>query len=696
MVSIPVRFATLPSGLNPLELFDQNFAALVAAINAGVVSVNGQVGVVVLDAADVGAVAAIAPGANITVDSTDPQNPIVSATGVVTSVSVAAANGFAGSSSGGATPALTLETTVTAPALAGNGTAISAATTTGSGSTVVLAGDPTLTLLNATGLPLTTGVTGVLPTANGGEANVATRTNLANLDTTKNTVAYLSEAGRQGWFQWSSANLSAQVTLDTQQGVYVAPSSDPTGASGAWVRIYSGSLNPVWFGADPTNTNDSRVAYLAAAALGGDIEFPPGTFKFTSSADVTLPNSRYGFRVRGAGKDQTVIDFPSSNATVGISFTYTNFANSVVVEDLTLTTGKVGTGNAITLFASAIGGPSFVSPSTIIDNVSMRGNDGALQTNYFAVGILINQVSSVNVLNCYVAGPSAYNGIGVQWQGAAANFAIVLNIQSSQFRNMNAGLYINGYAQGLSVLDTNFSGIYGIYQASGALSLAELNVANCQFGPMTGFGIVLQSGCLGACIMNNFFDITGSGATGIVVSGDAALSLVFSIIGNHFECGTQTNSTGVYVDAMSLAAVVGNGVISGNQFWNLGLGIALTSGSRNVSVADNTYGSPFGGSAFITNAGTGNVIESNIGYNPVGVTAAVTVGASPATITAGASPETHYIRQSATNTATVAIDGNTIATLVNASTYYTVELPPNTSYVVTWTTTAPTYTKYVH
>lgn len=47
--------------------------------------------------------------------------------GTVTAVSVSSANGFAGTSSGGATPALTLSTTVTG-LLKGNGTAISAAT----------------------------------------------------------------------------------------------------------------------------------------------------------------------------------------------------------------------------------------------------------------------------------------------------------------------------------------------------------------------------------------------------------------------------------------------------------------------------------------------------------------------------------------------------------------------------------------
>src|ERR1041384_8127702 len=64
--------------------------------------------------------------------------------GTVTSVSVESANGFAGTvANPTTTPAITLSTTVTG-ILQGNGTAISAATTTGTGS-VVLAGSPALT-----------------------------------------------------------------------------------------------------------------------------------------------------------------------------------------------------------------------------------------------------------------------------------------------------------------------------------------------------------------------------------------------------------------------------------------------------------------------------------------------------------------------------------------------------------------------
>lgn len=67
-------------------------------------------------------------------------------TGTVTSVSVTSANGFAGTvATATTTPAITISTTINSPVLAGNGTAISAATTTGTGSTVVLSVGPAIT-----------------------------------------------------------------------------------------------------------------------------------------------------------------------------------------------------------------------------------------------------------------------------------------------------------------------------------------------------------------------------------------------------------------------------------------------------------------------------------------------------------------------------------------------------------------------
>lgn len=97
--------------------------------------------------------------------------------GTVTAISVASANGLAGTSSGGATPILTLTTTITG-ILQSNGAGISAATTTGTGS-LVQSVSPTLTtpnlgtpsavaLTNGTSLPIVGGTSGTLTVARGG------------------------------------------------------------------------------------------------------------------------------------------------------------------------------------------------------------------------------------------------------------------------------------------------------------------------------------------------------------------------------------------------------------------------------------------------------------------------------------------------------------------------------------------------
>lgn len=89
-----------------------------------------------------GAGAGSCTNCSVTFDAQGRETAYSSGTAPVTSLTVASANGFAGSFSAGATPALTLSTTVTG-ILSGNGTAISAASTTGSGN-VVLATSPTI------------------------------------------------------------------------------------------------------------------------------------------------------------------------------------------------------------------------------------------------------------------------------------------------------------------------------------------------------------------------------------------------------------------------------------------------------------------------------------------------------------------------------------------------------------------------
>ena len=202
-------------------------------------------------------------------------------TGTVTAVSVASANGFAGTSSGGATPALTLTTSITG-VLKGNGTAISAAV---AGTDYVAVngalGTPsTGTLTNCTGLPLTTGITGTLGVANGG-TGATTQTAYAVLcGGTTSTGAYQSVA---------SVGTSGQVL--TSNGASALPTFQDAGGGfdAGTVMLFAQTSAPTGWTKDSTNYNNSGLRVVTGtASTGGSVDFTTAFASQTPTGSVSI------------------------------------------------------------------------------------------------------------------------------------------------------------------------------------------------------------------------------------------------------------------------------------------------------------------------------------------------------------------------------------------------------------------------
>ena len=112
--------------------------------------------------------------------------------------------------------------------------------------------------------------------------------------------------GYAGTFQWISGDQSANVTADTENGVWIAPSSDVTGASGAWKRVFDYEVNVRWFNAKGDGVTDDRAAIIVGNAvadlLNRDLFFPEGGYRVTDKV-VKSPNVGW----RGVDRDNSYI-----------------------------------------------------------------------------------------------------------------------------------------------------------------------------------------------------------------------------------------------------------------------------------------------------------------------------------------------------------------------------------------------------
>jgi hypothetical protein len=145
-----------------------------------------------------------------------------------------------------------------------------------------------------------------------GAVSVPSRAAMANAVHAPGASLLLTEAGREGLFLFDAADLSAEVASDPAQAILVAPVSDPSGASGAWVRQYSGAADALWFGAKGDGASDDHGALQAWLDHGGELFLPARHFY---SSQTLIVRRNVNVSGAGFGFDATVFgyaDMPGS------------------------------------------------------------------------------------------------------------------------------------------------------------------------------------------------------------------------------------------------------------------------------------------------------------------------------------------------------------------------------------------------
>jgi hypothetical protein len=496
--------------------------------------------------------------------------------GTVTSVSVATANGLAGTvATSTTTPAITLSTTVTG-VLKGNGTSISAATantdyqspitlttigtsgvasfngttlnipnyTSGGGSgTVTSVGISAPAFLSVGGSPVTSSGTlaltysgTALPVANGGTGQTTANAALNGLLPSQSGQSgkVLSTDGTNT--TWTAVTGTGTVTsVGLSAPAFLTVSGSPVTASGTLALSYSGTAIPVANGGTGQTTATAAFDGLAPSQTGNSGKYLTTNGSTTSWATVSGGGSP-------AGAD-TQVQYNSGGSSFGASSAFTFNSGTGVVTATGFAGALNGTVGASTpttgIFTTAT-----ARSSAVQDFVTLQGRAGG--TNSYGVTLTPTTLTASRTLTLPDAsGTILQTGTTVTVQqggtGAITLTGILKGNGTSAFTAATAG---TDYSAGTSALAT---GIVKSTTSSGALSIA---VANTDYqSPIT----LTTSGSSGAAtFVGNTLNIpvyTGGGSSGPILESYQTISSNYSLTAgsNGFSVGPVSVATGVAV-----------------------------------------------------------------------------------------------------------------------------------------------------
>ena len=383
----------------------------------------------------------------------------VATTGTVTAVSVASSNGFAGSSSGGATPALTISTSITG-LLKGNGTAISAA---------ALSDFPTMaanTLIgNGTGVTAAPTALATSTLNIGGNAGTATALQTArNINGTSfNGTADITITAAAGTLTGTTLNstvvTSSLTALGTLSSLTVSGQTSLAHAS----STMESSLT-AYFGATASTTISSTGALTTPSLTVASIS---GVLKATSGLVAAAAN----------GTDYTLITANTCTNQVFTAATAAGVFTCASVSNAMLTSS--------TISGVALGGTLFALTAT---NSTLTFSGSYTGTAAQTVGLNLANTNNWT------------SAIGI---GTSSPFA-ALSISTSTQTSGLVSLFVVGSTTNATLFNILGNGNVGI----GTTSPSQLLSVGGAAGSTNGNA--LFSGTVTA---NNFFDYSVSGST---------------------------------------------------------------------------------------------------------------------------------------------------------------------------------------
>lgn len=415
----------LISGLIPVPLLPVGTPSTLGALSYDGTIITGSTGAITV-AKTSSTLFGVSKVDNVTITAS---GGVISAvnTGTVTAISIASANGFTGSSSGGATPALTVATSITG-VLKGSGTALSAATsgtdyslgtsalatgivkstTTTGALTIAIASDfPTLnqnTSGNAATATLATTATNIVGGAANSLPNQSGSGATQMLATSNSAILGTSSGGVLQWLtSIPAANLSTatptQIGIANADGITLGEYVNNPTSIGATVATGTTPQGIVEFTISGTN-------YLTIANLG-DSTISTYSWNGTawvafgsavSTASSTGPTALTYYTISGT----SYLSVTCSSANVVKTFTWSSGWGSItsvaagsggigicsfVNSGTTYVVNAVNTDNTLQVFSSS--GGTLTSVSTVSTGSGAR----------FPVPYLINGIQYISIVN---------------------------------------------------------------------------------------------------------------------------------------------------------------------------------------------------------------------------------------------------------------------------------------------------------